>query len=89
LICKHVSFIWKWVKIYSGKLIIATLTEFTKTLQRRADMINTKIRFETGEIAMEPGKFVCKAGISQNFYKGEEFPVCPISHRDTTWELIN
>jgi hypothetical protein len=52
-------------------------------------MINTKLRFETGERAMEPGKFVCTAGISKNFNKGDEFPVCPISHRDTTWELVN
>ncbi|WP_155700649.1 hypothetical protein [Paenibacillus psychroresistens] len=52
-------------------------------------MINTKLRYETDEIAMESGKFMCKAGISKEFNKGDVFPVCPISHRDTTWELVN
>jgi hypothetical protein len=69
--------------------IIASPTKFKKTLQRRAFMINKKLRFETGEAAMESGKYICTAGISKTFIKGEMFPVCPISHRDTTWELVN
>jgi hypothetical protein len=52
-------------------------------------MINTKLRFETGESAMESGKYVCTAGISKTFNKGDRFPVCPISHRNTTWEMVN
>jgi hypothetical protein len=52
-------------------------------------MIYTKLRYETEEIAMETGKYICKAGISQEFKKGDVFPVCPISHRETTWEMIH
>jgi hypothetical protein len=52
-------------------------------------MISTKVRFESGEKVIESGKYVCKAGISKEFRQGEQFPVCPISHRDTTWELMN
>ncbi len=52
-------------------------------------MINTKLRYETDEVALEAGKYMCKAGISKEFNKGDVFPVCPISHRSTTWELMN
>jgi hypothetical protein len=52
-------------------------------------MISTKVRFETGERAIDSGKYVCKAGISKAIMQHEKFPVCPISHRDTTWERMN
>jgi hypothetical protein len=52
-------------------------------------MHNTKVKFETGDKVMEPGRYFCKAGVSKEFGKGDSFPVCPISHRDTTWELMN
>jgi hypothetical protein len=48
-------------------------------------MNTTKDLHQTNETVAETGKYICAAGESKEFQKGEAFPVCPKTNQPTTW----
>ena len=43
----------------------------------------------TSEEVMETGHYVCAAGDKRELNRGDRFPACPQSGKDTTWRHTN
>jgi hypothetical protein len=44
---------------------------------------------QTNDPIHETGSYVCAAGFTKQLEKGESFPLCPTSKKETTWRHVD